>query len=168
MLISERIADAAVKKAQGEASSVKIQANAEAERLKVIAGADAERTRLLASAEAEKVKAMANAEAEKISVTGDAEAQKILAIGKSSAEAYELAVKAMGGDNFTQLKITEAIGKDKIKVIPEILITGSGENGANGTISGLLGMQLLEQVMNKKQISPQNGNDKNQKKSQDQ
>lgn len=150
VLISERIADAAVKKAMGEASSVKIQANAEAERLKVIAIADAERTKVTANAEAEKVKALANAEAEKISVTGDAEAQKILAIGKSSAEAYQLAVEAMGGDNFTQLKITEAIGKDRIKIIPDILITGGGENGANGTISGLLGMKLLEQINGEK------------------
>ncbi|HLP14064.1 MAG TPA: SPFH domain-containing protein [Flavobacteriales bacterium] len=162
VLISERIADAAVKKALGEAQGVKIQANAEAERLKVISIADAERTKVLANAEAEKVKALANAEAEKITVTGNAEAEKILAIGKSSAESYELAIKSMGGDNFTQLKITEAIGKDKIKIIPEILIGGGGENGANGTISGLLGMKLLEQmqVKNKAEEAKEKPKDK--------
>lgn len=42
VLISERIADAAVKKATGEAQGVKISSNAEADRLKVIAAADAE------------------------------------------------------------------------------------------------------------------------------
>jgi uncharacterized membrane protein YqiK len=146
--ISERIADAAVKKSTGEASSIKIQANAEAERLQVIARGEAEKVKVLASAEAEKVKMIANAEAERISVTGNAEAEKILAIGKSSAESYKLAVGAMGGDNFTRLKITESIGRERIKIIPEVLITG-GEGGPNGPISGLLGMQLLEHILDK-------------------
>ncbi len=158
VLISERIADAAVKKATGEAQGVKIAANAEADRLKVIAGADAEKTKLLANAEAEKVKALANAEAEKIQVTGNAEAQKVLAVGKSDAEAYRLAVEAMGGDNFSRLKVTEAIGKDKIKVIPDVLITGGSGDGANGPISGLLGLKLLEEV------SKNIGNEKNPQK----
>ncbi len=157
VLIAERIADAAVKKATGEASGVKISSVAEADRLKIIANADAEKTKVTANADAEKIKALANAEAEKITVTGNAEAEKILAIGKSSAESYKLAVGAMGGDNFTQLKITEAIGKDRIKVIPDILITG-GEGGANGPISGLLGLKLLEEVTKKmgKDIPPTN------------
>jgi uncharacterized membrane protein YqiK len=146
VLISERIADAAVKKATGEAQSVKISSNAEADRLKVIAAADAEKTKLSANAEAEKVKMLANANAEKISVTGTAEAQSILAVGKSNAESYRLAVEAMGGDNFSRLKVTEAIGKDKIKVIPDVLITGGNGDGANGPISGLLGLKLLEEV----------------------
>ncbi len=153
VLISERIADAAVKKATGEAQSVKISSNAEADRLKVIAAADAEKTKLSANAEAEKVKMLANAEAEKIQVTGNAEAEKILAIGKSSAESYKLAVSAMGGDNFTQLKVTEAIGKDKIKIIPDILISGNEGGGSNGPISGLLGLKLLEEVTKRKESS---------------
>ncbi len=146
VLISERIADAAVKKATGEAQSVKISSNAEADRLKVIAAADAEKTKLSANAEAEKVKMLANANAEKISVTGTAEAQSILAVGKSNAESYRLAVEAMGGDNFSRLKVTEAIGRDKIKVIPDVLITGGNGDGANGPINGLLGLKLLDEV----------------------
>lgn len=145
VIIAQRIADAAVKKAEGEASGVKIQANADAERTKVIAAADAERTKLAADAEAMRIKAIANADAEKISVTGSAEAQKILAIGKSSAESYQLAVGAMGGDNFTRLKVTETIGKEHIKIIPEILIGGGGDS-TSGPIGGLLGLQLLEQL----------------------
>src|ERR1051326_3713993 len=122
VLISERIADAVVKKSTGDANSIKIQANAEAERLSVIAKGEAQKVKVLAEAEAEKVKLIANAEAEKISVTGNAEAEKILAIGKSNAEAYKLAVASMGGDNFTKLKVTESIGKEKIKIIPDVLI----------------------------------------------
>jgi len=155
VLIAERIADAAVKKATGEASGVKISSVAEADRLKIIANADAEKTKVTANAEAEKIKALANAEAEKISVTGKAEAEKILAIGKSNAESYKLSVEAMGGDNFTKLKVTEQIGKERIKIIPEVLITGNGD-GQNGPINGLLGLQLLDGIMDRNKKSDVN------------
>jgi uncharacterized membrane protein YqiK len=129
--IAERIAESAVKKANGEAQSVKIQAEADAEKVKLLAGADAERVRM-----------MGNAEAERTRATGEAEATKILAIGKSNAESYELQVEAMGGDQFTRLKIMEVIGKEGVKIIPDVLIAG-GEGGSS--IVDLLGIKLLEQ-----------------------
>jgi uncharacterized membrane protein YqiK len=145
--IAERVADASVKKATGDANSVRIQATADAERLKLLAGGEAEKTRVMAKADAEKIELLAKAEAEKISLTGNAEAEKILAIGKSSAESYKLAVEGMGGDNFTQLKVMEAIGAQHIKIMPDVLIGGGGEG--NGPINGLLGLQLLEQLKKK-------------------
>jgi len=148
VLIAQRIADASVKKAEGEASSVKIQAGADAEKIKLTAGAEAERTKMLANAESQKVKALADAEAERISLTGNAEAEKILAIGKSNAESYRLAVESMGGQNFTQLKVMESIGRDRVKIIPDVLIAGGGD-GANGPISGLLGLKLMEELSKK-------------------
>ncbi len=129
--IAERIADAAVKKAAGDAASVKLNAAAEAERVKVIA----------------------DAEARRIALTGNAEAEKILAIGKANAESYQLQVNAMGGDNFTRTKIAEIIGKDKVKVMPDILITGGGD-GSNGALSGLLGMKLMEELGGKNPSHP--------------
>jgi hypothetical protein len=98
--------------------------------------------------DSEKIEWLAKAEGERISLTGNAEAEKTLAIGKSSAESYKLAVEAMGGANFTQLKVMEAIGAQHIKIMPDILIGGGGD-GAGGPISGLMGLQLLEQL-NKK------------------
>jgi uncharacterized membrane protein YqiK len=121
--IAERVADAAVKKAGGDATSVKLNAAAEAERTKVLA----------------------DAEARRIALTGNAEAEKILAIGKANAESYQLQVNAMGGDNFTRTKVAEIIGRDKVKVMPDILITGGGD-GSNGALSGLLGMKLMEEL----------------------
>lgn len=149
VLIAERIADASVKKATGEANSVRLQSTAEADRLKLLASGDAEKIRVLAKANAEQIELLAKADAEKISLTGNAEAGKILAIGKSNAEAYKLSVEAMGGDNFTQLKVMEAIGADKIKIMPDVLISGGNSDGANGPISGLLGLKLLEEVAKK-------------------
>jgi len=122
--IAERVADAAVKKAQGDATSVKLNASAEAERTKVLA----------------------DAEAQKIARTGSAEAEKILAIGKANAESYHLQVDAMGGDNFTRAKIAEIIGKDKVKVMPDILIAGGNGGGDSGPLSGLLGLKLMDEI----------------------
>jgi uncharacterized membrane protein YqiK len=114
VLIAERVADASVKKATGDASSVRL---------------------------------LAKADAERITLTGNAEAEKILAIGRSSAESYKLAVGAMGNDNFTQLKVMEAIGAEHIRIMPDVLI-GGGE-GAGGPINGLLGLRLLEDLHKK-------------------
>ena len=148
VVIAERIADASVKKATGDANSVRLQANAEGDRLKLLATGEAEKTRLLAKAESEKIELLAKANAEQISLTGNAEAEKILAIGKSNAEAYKLSVEAMGGNNFTQLKIMENIASQNVKIMPDVLIGGNGDV-ANGGISGLLGLQLLEQLQKK-------------------
>jgi uncharacterized membrane protein YqiK len=144
VLIAERIADASVKKATGDANSVRLQANAEGDRLKLLASGEAEKTRLLAKADSEKIELLAKAESEKISLTGNAEAGKILAIGKSNAESYKLSVEAMGGDNFTQLKVMESIAAQNVKIMPDVLIGNS--EGGNGAINGLLGLQILQQL----------------------
>lgn len=151
--IAERHADASVKKATGDANSVRLQANAESDRMKLLAGGEAEKVRLLAKAEAERTAWIAKADAEKIALTGKAEAEKILAIGQSSAESYKLAVEAMGGNNFTQLKVMEAIGTQQIRIMPDVLINGG--DSANGPISGLLGLRLLEDVAKKNEAGKQ-------------
>jgi uncharacterized membrane protein YqiK len=148
--IAQRTADATVKKAEGDATSLKLNVNAEAEATKMRANAEAEATKARAGAQAEATKLTASAEAERISKTGLAEAEKIMAIGKSTAEAYQLQVTAMGGDNFTRYKVTEEIGKGKIKVIPDVLITGNG--GSDGSISGLLGLKLMEMMDTDKNV----------------
>lgn len=155
VLIAERVADASVKKATGEANSVRLQSTAEADRLKLLANGDAERIRVLAKANAEQIELLAKADAEKISLTGNAEAEKILAIGKSNAESYKLSVEAMGGNNFTQLKVMEAIGNQNVKIMPDVLIGGGGDS-ANGGISGLLGLRLLEEIAKKNEEVKQN------------
>ena len=55
----------------------------------------------------------------------------------------------MGGDNFANFKITEAIGENKIKIIPEFLIVGG--NGEANPMSGLLGLELLKKFQGQNQ-----------------
>jgi uncharacterized membrane protein YqiK len=141
--IAERTASATVKKSEGDAAGVKLAVGAEAEATKMRAHAEAEATKARAQADSEAIKLRASAEAEMISLTGDAEAGKILAVGKSTAEAYELAVKALGGENFTRYKITEELSKGNVKLIPDVLIGNGGGSGASA-MDGLLGIKLME------------------------
>lgn len=121
--IAEKFADAEVKRSTGAARSVEISAEANAKATEL----------------------NAKAEATKKTLIGDAEASAILSIGKSTAESYKLAVEAMGKENFTTYKVTEELGKGKIKIMPEILINGGGNGGA---LEGLLGAQLMNVMGN--------------------
>jgi uncharacterized membrane protein YqiK len=141
--IAERTASATVKKSEGDAAGVKLAVGAEAEATKMRAHAEAEATKARAQADSEAIKLRASAQAEQIKLTGSAEAGKILAVGKSNAEAYELAVKALGGENFTRYKITEELSKGHVKLIPDVLIGGNGSNGGNA-MDGLLGLKLMD------------------------
>ncbi len=146
--IAQRTADATVKKAEGDATSLKLQVSAEAEATKMRANAEAEATKAKGAAQAEFTKMNAVAEAERISKTGLAEAEKIMAIGQSTAEAYELQVKAMGEENFTRFKLMEEISKGKVKIIPDLIISGGGDS-SDGSLSGLMGLQLLSMLKEK-------------------
>lgn len=148
--IAERTANATVKKSEGDAAGVKLAVGAEAEATKMRAIAEAEATKVRAQAESEAIKLKSAAQAQQITLTGDAEAGKILAIGKSTAEAYELAVKALGGENFTRYKITEELSKGNIKLIPDVLIGGG--NGGGSAVDGLLGLKLME-MMDPKELN---------------
>ena len=149
--IAERTANATVKKSEGDAASIKLSVGAESEATKLRAHAEAEATKARAEAESQAIKLKASAMAEQISLTGAAEAGKILAVGKSTAEAYELAVRALGGDNFTRYKITEELAKSQVKLIPDVLI-GGGKDGAS-SLDGLLGLKLME-MMNPDKKNP--------------
>lgn len=120
--IAEREAQASVKQSEGVAKAIELQAEAQAKAKTVTA----------------------KAEAAAIEVIGAAEATKIDAIGKSTANAYSEQVKAMGQDNFSRFKITEEIGKHKVKIIPEIMINGAG--GDASPMTGLLGLELMKMV----------------------
>ena len=132
--ISEKEAAANVKKSEGEAKSIELRANAQANAKKVTADADAYET----------------------DVNGKAQAGKIESVGNATAEAYTKQATAMGTDNFAKFKITETIGVNHIKIIPEILFNGGdGGSGSNGPISALLGFELLNKVQEKaKQAGP--------------
>lgn len=93
----------------------------------------------------ESIKIKAEADAYQKEVDGKAQAGATLAIGTATAEAYKLAVDAMGNNNFAQFKIMEEIGKNKVNIMPQVLITGGANGGGSGsTIDALLGFEVLK------------------------
>lgn len=94
----------------------------------------------------ESIKITAEANAYQKEVNGKAEASATLAVGTATAEAYKLAVDAMGNNNFAQFKIIEEIGKNKVNIMPQVLIAGGGANGSGSgtTIDALLGFEVLK------------------------
>lgn len=125
--ISQREAEAAVKKSEGEGKSIEIMAKANSSSRIILAEADAKQ----------------------ITLTKNAEAVGIEAIGKANAESYRLAVTSMGEDNFTKLKVTEQIASGNVRIIPDIIINGGSGDGSNGTINALLGMEVLDKFTKK-------------------
>ncbi len=118
----------------------------EAERGVEIAEKNANSQVKKAEGESKAIELIAGANARQIELLGDAEAKKISAIGESNAEAYKLAVSAMGANGFTYMKIMESIGSNKVKIVPEILISGSSTDGGSDNIGALVGLEVLKKV----------------------
>ena len=118
----------------------------EAERGVEIAEKNANSQVKKAEGESKAIELIAGANARQIELLGEAEAKKISAIGESNAEAYKLAVSAMGANGFTYMKIMESIGSNKVKIVPEILITGSSPDGGSDNIGALVGLEVLKKV----------------------
>ena len=95
----------------------------------------------------ESIKIKAEADAYQKEVLGKGEASATLAVGTATAEAYKLAVDAMGNNNFAQFKIMEEVGKNKVNIMPQVLIAGGGGSnggGSDASIGALLGFEILK------------------------
>jgi uncharacterized membrane protein YqiK len=124
--IAEKTADAKIKTAAGDAKSKTINAEADANVTQVNAKADAEATR---------VKGMATAEVTK-------------AVGEAEASVLTLKTKAVGEVVYGQMAIAESLSKNKIKLVPDVLITG--QNGAgNGMLDALLATEFFKKAQEK-------------------
>lgn len=134
--IEQNKAQSIIKQAEGAAKKVTIEADAKSEAVEKIAKGNAEATKLEASAKAQA-----------ISDVGRAEAEIILAKGTSTAEAYDKQAKAMGLENFTQLQVIDKISNSKLKLIPDVLIGGGGNNNY---MDGYFGTGLYEKLSGKK------------------
>ena len=98
-----------------------------------------------AEGEAQAIKLKAEGEASAIKVKGDAEGSKILAIGESTAKAYELQKKAIGGEGIVSIEIIKSIAEGKIKVTPDFLVQGGDPIG--GLLSAFLTKKVTETMV---------------------
>ena len=98
---------------------------------------------------------VAEGEASYILQTGNAEGAKQKAIGEGKAAGYEAQVKAMGQNNTALVNVVNNLGDNKIKIVPEILITSG--NGESGGISNLVNVLLAK---NTKDLMPPQSDEK--------
>ncbi len=82
----------------------------------------------------------AEGEAESIRLKAQGEAEAVRAIGEAKASAYRAGAEAMGQQGFTAVQLMQIIGDQKVRIIPDIAVNGSGQGG--GAVEALLGMML--------------------------
>jgi uncharacterized membrane protein YqiK len=121
--ISKSRAEAAVQTAKGEADSKRVRAEADAAAQTIIGEAAAKVTKL----------------------TGDAEASKTLAIGNAEAEAMRNKIASVGAENFATIEVGRALASNKIKLVPDITVSGNGQGG-NGLVDVLLANLIRPQL----------------------
>jgi len=141
--ISKNLANGEIEKSTGDARAIEIRAEGTAKATKLKAGADAEATRVTATADAEAIEKK-----------GLAQALVILEQGKSNAESYKLQVAAMGSEVFGQIQVVDKIAANKLKLIPDVYVGGSG-SGQNGEQSGLMSLALLQYLTGKNVLVPE-------------
>jgi hypothetical protein len=83
-------------------------------------------------------------EGKRLIAIGDGEASKIAAIGEATAQAYSKQQEAIGEEAIKQIKIVEliatAIDHGKIKVVPDVLVTGGGHAAGLERVAADLGL----------------------------
>jgi uncharacterized membrane protein YqiK len=87
----------------------------------------------------------AAADAQVTTVTGSADAGKILAVGNAEAEVTKKKTEAMGTKEFAQVQMIKFLAENNIKIVPEILVNGSGQ-GDDGILSALIGNELFKNL----------------------
>lgn len=100
-----------------------------------------------AEGEAKSVTIRAEADATAVELKGKAEAVSVEAIGLAQAKVYNESVKAMGQDNYSRLEAIKAIAEGKVKIIPDTLIMGGGNEGGSPLMMNAL---IAESLTGKK------------------
>jgi uncharacterized membrane protein YqiK len=85
----------------------------------------------------------AAADAEVTRVTGEATAARTLAVGSADAKIIELKVKSMESGNYAAVQVAEALSRATQRIVPEIVASGGGTDGASGSLINVLLADLL-------------------------
>jgi uncharacterized membrane protein YqiK len=87
----------------------------------------------------------ATGQAESIRLRAMGEAEGIRATGQAKADAYKAGVLAIGPQGYTAIQVMQIIGDQKVRVVPDVAVTGQSAGGGAGLTDALLGMILRSQ-----------------------
>jgi len=140
--IAENNAKAAVKKAEGEKSASILAAEGRAKTVEIEA-----------DAKAHKVTTEGEAQAKITELQGVAEGKAIEAKGTAQAEAYKKSQEAFG-EGYTPYMVAKVLAEGGVKIIPDVIFGGGGNEGASGLIDKFFGLEMLEKLTGKKFAVP--------------
>jgi len=64
-----------------------------------------------------------------VQMAGEGEAASIRAVGAAKAEAYRQGIAAVGAAGYTAMQMAAILGENKVKLVPDIAVTGDGGGG---------------------------------------
>jgi len=79
----------------------------------------------------------------RLRATGEAEA--IRAKGKAQASAYSAGAEAIGAEGYTTVQLMQIIGEKAVRIIPEVNVSGNGNNGG-GIADALMAVMLKDKL----------------------
>ncbi len=83
-----------------------------------------------AEGEAQSKTINAKADAEVIITVGNADAEKTKAVGTSEADVIKMKIASMESGNYAAVQIAQALASNKIKLVPDIMAGGGGDQGS--------------------------------------
>ncbi|MBK8434665.1 MAG: flotillin family protein [Chloroflexi bacterium] len=92
--------------------------------------------------QAEIKRARGEAEATRLNALGEAEA--IRARGEAQAQAYRSGVEALGPQSYSALQLMDIIGRQGVRIVPDVAVSGGGGNGLSDGLMALLLQQNLD------------------------
>ncbi len=114
-----------------------------AERRVTVAGQDAKAAVNKATGEAEAKTINAKADAEVIITVGNAKATQTNAVGGAEADVLKRKAEYVGPAAYALMEIAKDLAASKVKLVPEIVVSGSGgDNKGGGIVDALLGVSL--------------------------
>lgn len=79
------------------------------------------------------------------------EAEAIRVTGQAKADAYQAGVHSLGAQAYTALQLMQVIGDRKVRVVPDVSVSGSG---SSGLLDGLMSMMLWNQANGQPMTTP--------------
>jgi uncharacterized membrane protein YqiK len=144
VLIQQRVAEAVVAAARGEAEAARVRAQA-----------DAEVRRVEAAANADAVKLNAEAEAQATRQRGEAMADAERARGNAVAATYQAGIAALGDQSYTSIQLASILGQPGLKLVPDVVLGDGRSNLADVLLAKMAATPRVPEVVHL--AAPTNG-----------